>query len=627
MSSSDHGSEAPRFSVIIPVRDDPDGLARALDSMSAQSLEDHEVVVVDDGSDPPVDLTGHPRVRLLRHAVAKGPGAARNAGVGAARGTFLAFLDSDDVFGPDRLANALRVHEAGADVVVCGGTTGVVDTSPTSVPSSVPSSVPVVAEAYLDSFTPHLGRVSVRAEVMHPFDERYLACQDVEWWCRVPTDLVVHEHPGVDHGFVGSDHPRVLHSPSARLAFSYLLLEDHPEVYAARRRALAFRMLRIADLESRLGSTRLSLVAARAALRNDPSPRTAKYLARILLGRARGAAPPVQVSTDPLPPIPRRRAALYRPFEVGGAEAALRFGTRSKRAYIVVHRLLPSGVRKRVRAFLWRRGAMTARSPYGVIPLRSAAAVHIAPVVREPLESEVFSRLVEPGSTVLDIGANNGWYTLIGAARAGRDGQVIAFEPDPRSAASMRALIELNPQHGTIRLVEAAVGDHDGEIEMVLTADPAKSHAVAGPGASSPERRRRADMVSAATMWAYLPEPSPPLVVKLDVEGLESQVIRTLFAARPAHVRDPVLMFEMAATNYERSGEDPVELMAHFAGLGYHLLLIDYRAGGLEPLHDPGQLERPSRNVVAVPAADLAGVLRRVHGRPAGALDAHDGRR
>jgi glycosyltransferase involved in cell wall biosynthesis len=100
----------PFFSVVIPVYNRAADLSRAVASVLAQSEADFEIVVVDDGStdDPAAALNrfADPRIVLIRQEN-RGGGAARNAGIDRARGRFVAFLDSDDVFLPHHLA-ALR---------------------------------------------------------------------------------------------------------------------------------------------------------------------------------------------------------------------------------------------------------------------------------------------------------------------------------------------------------------------------------------------------------------------------------------------------------------------------------------------------------------------------------------
>ncbi|MHB1187352.1 glycosyltransferase family 2 protein [Thiobacillus sp.] len=95
----------PRFSVIIPAFNSAATLARAIESVQAQSWPAHEIIVVDDGS---ADATAEiavgfgDAVRLLRQANS-GVSVARNAGAAAATGDWLAFLDADDWYAPDRL--------------------------------------------------------------------------------------------------------------------------------------------------------------------------------------------------------------------------------------------------------------------------------------------------------------------------------------------------------------------------------------------------------------------------------------------------------------------------------------------------------------------------------------------
>lgn len=94
----------PLVTVIVPVHDGERFLAEALESAFAQDYRPIEVVVVDDGSE---DATGSVArsfdgVRYLRQA-RQGPAVARNAGVAASSGEFLAFLDHDDVWLPDKL--------------------------------------------------------------------------------------------------------------------------------------------------------------------------------------------------------------------------------------------------------------------------------------------------------------------------------------------------------------------------------------------------------------------------------------------------------------------------------------------------------------------------------------------
>lgn len=116
----------PRVSVIIPVHNSEKYLVPCLDSVLSQTERDIEVICVDDGStDSSRDIllrfrTADSRIKLLVQAN-RGAGAARNLGMSHASGTYLSFLDSDDLFEPDMLedgSNAL--DETGADIVAFG---------------------------------------------------------------------------------------------------------------------------------------------------------------------------------------------------------------------------------------------------------------------------------------------------------------------------------------------------------------------------------------------------------------------------------------------------------------------------------------------------------------------------
>jgi glycosyltransferase involved in cell wall biosynthesis len=109
----------PYYSVVIPVYNRALELRTALLSVLAQTEQDFEIIVVDDGSadDPEgtIDAIGDPRISLIRQEN-RGGAAARNMGIDAARGRLVAFLDSDDSFLPGHLA-AMRLLLAGRENV------------------------------------------------------------------------------------------------------------------------------------------------------------------------------------------------------------------------------------------------------------------------------------------------------------------------------------------------------------------------------------------------------------------------------------------------------------------------------------------------------------------------------
>lgn len=107
-----------RISCVIPTKNRPEMTCRAIASVVVQDTPVSEIIVVDDGStDNTVSLVAgrFPEVVLL-HGSGLGPGPARNAGVGAACGEVVMFLDSDDVWLPHHVASLVRTMARGFSV-------------------------------------------------------------------------------------------------------------------------------------------------------------------------------------------------------------------------------------------------------------------------------------------------------------------------------------------------------------------------------------------------------------------------------------------------------------------------------------------------------------------------------
>jgi glycosyltransferase involved in cell wall biosynthesis len=112
---------SPAVSAIVIFLDEERFLADAVESILAQSFEDWELILVDDGSsDRSPELARsyarlHPRrIRCLTHpgGLNRGMSASRNLGIGAARGRYVGFLDADDVWMPEKLAEQCARLEA-----------------------------------------------------------------------------------------------------------------------------------------------------------------------------------------------------------------------------------------------------------------------------------------------------------------------------------------------------------------------------------------------------------------------------------------------------------------------------------------------------------------------------------
>jgi len=125
----------PQVSVIIPTRNRPDFLRGALLSVLSQTYQNFEIIVVDDASTDNtseiVAAFNDERITLLRHDTNKGGSAARNTGILASKCDYIAFLDDDDEWFPEKLAKQMHILLASPPEVGCVYT-GYVDVSSSS---------------------------------------------------------------------------------------------------------------------------------------------------------------------------------------------------------------------------------------------------------------------------------------------------------------------------------------------------------------------------------------------------------------------------------------------------------------------------------------------------------------
>jgi glycosyltransferase involved in cell wall biosynthesis len=109
---------APMVSVIVPTYNRPELLTETIRSILAQSYQDFEILVVNDSGQDVEDIVselnkGVNKIVYIKHARNKGPAAARNTGIKASRGKYIAYLDDDDIFYPDHLETLVNFLEKG----------------------------------------------------------------------------------------------------------------------------------------------------------------------------------------------------------------------------------------------------------------------------------------------------------------------------------------------------------------------------------------------------------------------------------------------------------------------------------------------------------------------------------
>ncbi len=188
----------PKVSVIIPTYNRAACVKKAIDSVLSQTYQDFEVIVVDDGS---TDSTRkmleayRDRLRYLFQPN-QGVSSARNAGIRASKGKYIALLDSDDQWLPQKLEQQMEVMEHLPDLPLC-------HTEEIWIRRGVrvnPKKKHKKHSGYIFPYCLPLCVISPSSVVMQKtffhksggFDETLPACEDYDLWLRITKDYPVH---------------------------------------------------------------------------------------------------------------------------------------------------------------------------------------------------------------------------------------------------------------------------------------------------------------------------------------------------------------------------------------------------------------------------------------------------
>jgi len=241
-------------------------------------------------------------------------------------------------------------------------------------------------------------------------------------------------------------------------------------------------------------------------------------------------------------------------------------------------------------ASLWRLGehipALPLRSKDGVTvrlqPDRGYLELYLFGTY-EPANARAFSRLVRPGDTIVDVGANVGYFAALLARWVGASGRVIAFEPVPHLADAARQTIADNGVEDVVCLQRRAVGAAPGHIAVHTFRGLPLGHA-------STTTLGRADAVAHECELTTLDvalgdELGVERVdfVKIDVEGAERDVLAgaTRLLARPDA---PIVHFEVNRRCLEDRGLLAAQVVEPLRDAGYDELWRIGRAGRLQRL-------------------------------------------
>jgi glycosyltransferase involved in cell wall biosynthesis len=270
----------PVLSIVIPTRDRPRLLRRAVASALAQEDVAVEVIVVDDGSDPPAELPPQPTVKLVRLGTSRGNAAARNAGAQAAKGRLLAFLDDDDELLPGFAATALAAltdSRLPAPVAVLSAME-VVDASGKVIEVRRPPTLQRGCHFFLEEPQPGSSYLSKQTLVVERSVLLAIGGYDEAFRSRVPSEMFLRLNPVcslqgtpvVTYRQHRHEGPRLSRDPSLRSRSFEQLLAKHKASFAAHPRGYARFLMSHAAVLRRQGEVTKATMATLQALRVAP---------------------------------------------------------------------------------------------------------------------------------------------------------------------------------------------------------------------------------------------------------------------------------------------------------------------------------------------------------------------
>jgi FkbM family methyltransferase len=215
----------------------------------------------------------------------------------------------------------------------------------------------------------------------------------------------------------------------------------------------------------------------------------------------------------------------------------------------------------------------------------------------EPNEFAFLDRVLRPGMVFVDVGANDGLYTLFAARRVGRRGRVVAVEPSSRERRNLERNLALNRLRN-VTVVSAALAAEAGRADLQIAPALHGGHNTLGGFAHEGITAIASEPVAVDTLDAVAQRLALGKVgvIKIDVEGAEVKVLtggRALLMA--SH---PVLLIEANDDALRKQGTSNDDLIALLRSLDYEIFIFSDATGLVERWIEGTRL---SANIVAMP--------------------------
>jgi FkbM family methyltransferase len=273
---------------------------------------------------------------------------------------------------------------------------------------------------------------------------------------------------------------------------------------------------------------------------------------------------------------------------------------------------------KRIAIFLWFRRSrfclfnipLPCRLPYGGWYLAYGDEMgfgilrnYLLGINHEESEWRFIAAFLKPGMTFFDLGANQGFYSILASKCVGTEGQVYAFEPVPGEFRHLRQNVLLNRLKNTIR-EPLALGRQEGSTDMYVCLDGKGSYSSLQPPEENLKVRRELIRVPIIDLDSYVQHNNIRHIdfLKIDVEGGELDVLKG--AVMVLKELRPVVMCEIADVRTQPWGYNASEIYKFLEKCGYQWFQI-VPGGRLLPSKVKEKYDPDWENLVGVPNGKL----------------------
>jgi FkbM family methyltransferase len=195
--------------------------------------------------------------------------------------------------------------------------------------------------------------------------------------------------------------------------------------------------------------------------------------------------------------------------------------------------------------------------------------------------SKLLRRLLSPGDTFIDVGANVGWFTLLAAHLVGPAGRVVAFEPCPVTRKHLERNVDLNPYRHVL-VERSALSDRPGAARLlrVLSGVDGSFSIIGGVPAQGDSFE-----VTTARFDDYHQDHKLGRVklMKVDVEGAELLVLKGMQSVLKRHLCDFIVL-EASEWQLRRAGASIADFLSLFRANGYDCAILGWF--GTTPMRD-----------------------------------------